>query len=210
MTNPFLTVANVRLIEQQVSKILGAKSSSKDPEVLNAVKGLAVAEIEEKLPHATEEILHAVRMISDRTDAELFIESLKRYTIPFKAISEKGLQKLFRKDKKLKLPKLELIDWYSLSYLSWLDSGTHRQYIVIEKDGAFMALRGISQPQYATKGICAICHQHGAVHLFTATVKGSADMYTSYSNYICDDVATCNMHVTDHAALEAFVARNLV
>ena len=210
MTNPFLTVANVRLIEQQVKKILSAKSSSKDPEVLNAVKGLAVAEIKEKLPNATAEILHAISNISDRTDAELFKESLKRYTIPFKTISEKGLQKLFRKDKKLKLPKLEMVDWHSISYLSWLDSGTQRQYIVIEKDGAFVALRGVSQPQYATKGICAICNQHGAVHLFTATVKGNADMYTSYSNYICDDVETCNAHVTDYEKLEAFVARNLV
>ncbi len=210
MINPILTVANVRLIEQQVNKILNSKSLSKDPEILSAVKGIAVAELKEKLPVATEEILRAVTQISDRTDAELFIESLKIYTIPFKAISEKGLQKLFRKDKKLKLPKLETIDWHGISYLSWADQGTHRQYIVIEKDGTFIALRGISQPQYYTKGICAICNQHGPVHLFTATVKGNEDRYTSYSNYICDDPEKCNAHVTDYKVLEDFVARNLV
>lgn len=209
MTTPFLTVANVRFIAQQVNKLLNARINSKDQDVVRAVKDIAIAEIREHIT-TDEAILTAVGNIQDRIDADLFLDSLKAYTIPFKAVSEKGLQKLFRKDKKLKLPHLESIDWQSISYLSWRDPGTHRQYIVIDEDGQFKALRGVTDPQHATKGICAICQQHTNVHLFTATVKRNADSFTSYSNYICDDVEKCNAKLTDYEKLVSFIDRNLV
>ena len=210
MTIPFLTVSDVRLIEKQVKKILQAKSSSKDQTIVDTVRGLAVTELSDKLSVADESVIREVENVSDSMSAELFLNSLKTYTIPFKAISDKGLQKLFKKDKKLKLPNLELIDWQAISYLSWLDKGTNRQYIVLEKEGQYSALRGIADSQSYIKGICSICNQHSAVHLFTATVKGNADAYTSYSNYICNDVNACNENVSDYGKLEEFVARNLV
>ena len=64
--------------------------------------------------------------------------------------------------------------------------------------------------QKPIKGVCAICNQHSDVHLFTATVKGQADAYTSYSNYICDNVESCNSNVSNYTKLEAFVARNII
>ena len=209
MTTPFLTVADVRLIAQQVYKIVNARASSQDKDVLQAVQDMAETELRTRI-EAHEEIFRAVTNVKDRIDADLLIDSLKAYTIPFKAVSEKGLQKLFKKDKKLKLPKLADIDWRTLSYLSWRDAGTHRQYIVIERDGNFTALRGMTDPQHATKGICAICQQQTDVHLFTATVKRTADHFTSYSNYICDDTDTCNAKLTGYTQLETFVARNLM
>ena len=209
MTTPFLTVANVRFIAQQVYKIVNARASSQDKDVLQAVQDMAVAELRAHI-EADEEIFRAVANVKDRIDADLFMDSLKAYTIPFKAVSEKGLQKLFKKDKKLKLPKLADIDWRTLSYLSWRDAGTHRQYIVIERQGQFTALRGVTDPQHVTKGICAICQQQTDVHLFTATVKHTGDHFTSYSNYICDDVEKCNAKLTDYTQLETFVERNLV
>lgn len=209
MTAPFLTVADVRLIEHQVKKILRAKSSSSDVKIVNTVRGLAIAELRENLSTVNEDILKEVELVEDAINAELFFHSLKAYTIPFKAISEKGLQKLFKKDKKLKLPKLDVIDWQTISYLSWLDKGTNRQYIVLENEGDYTALRGVYEASTSTKGICAICNQHSSVHLFTATVKGNGDHYTSYSNYICEDVLACNSNVSDYAKLEQFVSRNL-
>ncbi|MGN7479509.1 FusB/FusC family EF-G-binding protein [Solibacillus silvestris] len=210
MTAPFLTVADVRLIEQQVNKILRAKLTSTDQKIVTAVRGLAITELKDRLTHVNEDIIKEVEIVEDSIGAELFVQSLKSYTIPFKPVSDKGLQKLFKKDKKLKLPKLETVDWQEISYLSWLDKGTNRQYIVLEKEGEYTALRGVVEAHTPIKGICAICNHHSAVHLFTATVKGNGDNYTSYSNYICEDVQLCNKNVSDYAKLEDFVARNLV
>lgn len=209
MQSPFMTVADVRLIEKQVQKIIHAKSISKDQKVIDTVRSLAVSELHEGLTIVDENIIHEVEQVEDRISADLFINSLKMYTIPFKLISHKGLQSLFKKDKKLKLPNLDTVDWQGISYLSWIDKGTNRQYIVIENNGEYTALRGVADMQNHTKGICAICNQHGAIHMFTATVKGHTDAYKSYSNYICDDVNSCNAKISDYAKLEQFVERNL-
>lgn len=210
MTAPFLTVVDLRLIEQQVNKILKAKLASNDKKIVAAVRELAITELREKLTHVNEDIIKEAETIEDTIGADLFFRNLKSYTIPFKSISEQGLQKLFKKDKKLKLPKLEMIDWQAISYLSWVDKGTNRQYIVLEKEGQYTALRGVVDAHNPIKGVCSICNQHSSVHLFTATVKGNGDNYTSYSNYICDDSQLCNQKVSDYEKLQDFVARNLI
>lgn len=210
MTAPFLTVVDLRLIEQQVNKILKAKLASNDKKIVAAVRELAITELREKLTHVNEDIIKEVETVEDTIGADLLFQSLKSYTIPFKSISEQGLQKLFKKDKKLKLPKLEVIDWQAISYLSWVDKGTNRQYIVLEKEGQYKALRGVVDAHNPIKGVCSICNQHSSVHLFTATVKGNGDNYTSYSNYICDDSQLCNQKVSDYEKLQDFVARNLI
>lgn len=210
MTTPFLTVADVRLIQQQVTKILRAKSSSSDSKIVSTVRGLAIGELRESLITVDEATLKEVEIIEDSMSAQLFIQGLKASIIPFKVISEKGLQKLFKKDKKLKLPKLDLVDWQGISYLSWLDKGTNRQYTVLEKEGEYTALRGVYEAPTPIKGICAICNHHSSLHLFTATVKGNGDNYTSYSNYICADATICNTNVSNYTKLSEFVARNLV
>ncbi|AMO87266.1 Fibronectin-binding protein (FBP) [Solibacillus isronensis B3W22] len=210
MTAPFLTVVDLRLIEQQLNKILKAKLTSNDQKIVATVRELAITELRERLTHVDEDIIKEVETIEDTIGAELFFQSLKSYTIPFKSISEQGLQKLFKKDKKLKLPKLETIDWQAISYLSWLDKGTNRQYIVLEKEGEYTALRGVVDAHNPIKGVCSICNQHSVVHLFTATVKGNGDNYTSYSNYICNDSQLCNQRVSDYDKLQEFVARNLI
>lgn len=208
---PFLTVAEVRLIEQQLMKIVNAKASSKDANILSTVRELAIATLNEKLPlgEDKEMLLKAAEAVEDRLDVTLFLENLHVYTIPFKAISEKGIEKLFKKEKKLKMPKLDEVNWKGISYLSWQDIGTHRQYMIIEREGQFTGLKGTVSGTN-TKGICAICNEHSDVHLFTAKVKGQADAYKAYSQYICDDVEKCNHRVKDYERLVQFVENNLV
>lgn len=208
---PFLTVAEVRLIEQQLMKIVNAKASSKDANILATVRELAMATLNEKLPlgEDKETLLKAAEAVEDRLDVTLFLENLHVYTIPFKAISEKGIEKLFKKEKKLKMPKLDEVNWKGISYLSWQDIGTHRQYMIIEREGQFTGLKGTVSGTNA-KGICAICNEHSDVHLFTAKVKGQADAYKSYTQYICDDAEKCNHRVKDYERLVQFVENNLV
>ncbi|WP_342558407.1 FusB/FusC family EF-G-binding protein [Metasolibacillus sp. FSL K6-0083] len=211
MMTPFLTVAEVRLIEQQLVKIVNAKASSKDMNILSTVRELAIVALNEKMPFVEnqETLRKAIETVDDRLDVTLFIENLQIYTIPFKQISEQDIEKLFKKEKKLKMPNLSKIDWRGISYLSWQDSGTHRQYIIIEHENDFIGLRGtISDAN--TKGVCAICNEHSNVHLFTAKVKGQADAYKSYSQYICADAAYCNRHLKDYKKLIQFVESNLV
>ncbi|MCT6817559.1 MAG: elongation factor G-binding protein, partial [Lysinibacillus fusiformis] len=52
---PFLTVANYHLLEQQLSKILHALTTTQDKSVILAVRGLVETEITTKLELSIEE-----------------------------------------------------------------------------------------------------------------------------------------------------------
>ncbi len=206
---PFLTVANYHLLEQQMNKILHTLSTTKDKNVILAVRGLVDSEITTKLSLSTVEVklIEPLFAVTDRAQGEAFLEQLKPYVIPFKPVTVNTLKSLFKKEKKLKLPKLEEMDFQQICYLAWDDPGTHRKYVVIEQDEQLKAIKGI----FANKtisGVCAICNRHSDVGLFTTSVKGQVvGTFTNFSNYICADSQTCNKHVSDMDRTHAFFER---
>ena len=108
-----------------------------------------------------------------------------------------------------------MIGKQSAIYHGWIKEQIKCDYkinecIVLEKEGEYTALRGVVDAHNPIKGVCSICNQHSVVHLFTATVKGNGDNYTSYSNYICNDSQLCNQRVSNYDKLQEFVARNLI
>lgn len=205
----FLTVANYHLLEQQMNKILQTLATTKDKNVILAVRGIVDSEITAKLALSAEEaqLLEQLFNVRDRAQGEEYLEQLKSYVLPFKAVTTSTLKNLFKKEKKLKLPKLEEIDFQQICYLAWDDPGTHRKYVVIEQNEQLKAIKGTFSNE-TIKGICAICNRLSDVALFTTSVKGQVvGTFTNYSNYICADSQKCNQHVTDLEKTKAFFER---
>lgn len=205
----FLSVANFHLIEQQLNKLLNAYTTTKDKNVLQAVKGLVENEIFNTIDPSEEQtkLIEPLYTITERQQGDSFLQSLKPYVIPFYQISTAELKKLFRKEKKLKLPNLEDLDFQHICYLNWDDTQTHRKYIVIEDEGNLKALKGTMSTK-VTKGVCSLCNHHGEVSLFTTKTKGqTAETFTKYSNYICINGEQCNHNISDHAKLLEFFTR---
>ncbi|MGG2080716.1 FusB/FusC family EF-G-binding protein [Lysinibacillus pakistanensis] len=206
---PFLTVANYHLLEQQMNKILQTLATTKDKNVILAVRGIVDSEITTKLVLSVEEaqLIEQLFNVTDRVQGEAYLEQLKPYVIPFKAVTPSILKSLFKKEKKLKLPNLEEIDLQQICYFTWDDYGTHRKYVVIEKDEQFKAIKGTISNE-TIKGICSICNRHADVHLFTTSVKGrEIGTFTNHSNYICVDSQQCNQHITDLEKTKSFFER---
>ncbi|MGE7951231.1 FusB/FusC family EF-G-binding protein [Lysinibacillus xylanilyticus] len=206
---PFLTVANFNLLEQQMNKIIKTLATTKDKDVILAVHGIVESEITAKvaLSAADGQLIEQLFDVKDRAQGEAYLEQLKPYVIPFKALTASTLKSLFKKEKKLKLPKLEDMNFQQICYLAWDDLGTHRKYVVIEQDEQLKAIKGIFSND-TIKGICAICNHHSDVGLFTTSVKGQVvGTFTNYSNYICADSQQCNQHVTDIEKTKAFFER---
>lgn len=207
----FLTVADERFITRLVNKLLNARTSSKDKDVIAAVKGLIETELTEHLSDRpeTKQIITQVLEIEDRTHADLFLHALKAYVIPFHPPRAEDLKKLFKKEKRLRLPKLDAYDWKTVTYLSWKDQGTHRQYFVTQQDGNWKTLQGITQTN-TVQGVCRICRHHTLVNLFTATVKRKTeDAFTSYSHYICENPSVCNSNLDNEQQIFSFIEENL-
>ncbi|MFJ8103073.1 FusB/FusC family EF-G-binding protein [Lysinibacillus sp. NPDC096212] len=206
---PFLTVANYHLLEQQMNKIIRTLATTKDKDVILAVHGIIENEITAKLALSAEEaeLIEQLFEVTNRAQGDEYIERLKPYVIPFKAVTANTLKSLFKKEKKLKLPKLEEMDFQEICYLAWDDPGTHRKYVLLEQDEKFKSIKGTFSND-TIRGICAICNRHSDVGLFTTSVKGqTVGTFTNYSNYICADSQTCNRHVTDIEKTREFFDR---
>lgn len=204
---PFLTVANFHLIEQQIDKILNAYATTKDKGVILAVKGLVETELTTQLPNlqAQTDFIEQLLTISDRAQADKYLENIQAYVIPFKKVTESNLSNLFKKEKRLKLPKLHHIDFYRTVYLTWDDLGNHRKYIVLEQEGKLKGFKGTFDTNIL-KGVCNICRHHSDVSLFTTSVKGKTPgTFTKYSNYICTDSQRCNQNITSSQSVLNFL-----
>ncbi|MFJ5766705.1 FusB/FusC family EF-G-binding protein [Lysinibacillus sp. NPDC093210] len=196
---PFLTVANYNLLSQQMNKILLTLATSKDTNVIQTVRGLVEKEISENVVMTTSEaqLIEPIYSVTERAAGESYLQDLKSYVIPFKPLTASTIKSLFKKEKKLKLPNLERLDFQQICYFAWDDPGTHRKYVILEQDDKLKAIKG-TFANNTVRGICAICNRHADVGLFTTSIKGNVvGTYTNHSNYICADSDTCNQHVTN-------------
>lgn len=209
LIQPFLTVANYNLLGQQMNKILQTIATSKDTNVIQTVRGLVQTEISDNIVMTTSEaqLIEPIYTVTERAAGEAYLHDLKTYVIPFKPITSSTIKSLFKKEKKLKLPNLERLDFQQICYFAWDDPGTHRKYVILEQDAKLKAIKGIFANN-TVRGICAICNRHSDVGLFTTSIKGNVvGTYTNHSNYICADSETCNQHVTDMDKTIAFFER---
>ncbi|WP_456272721.1 FusB/FusC family EF-G-binding protein [Bacillus sp. AK031] len=123
---PFIRNDQFNYIKVQTKNLVNGHSSASDPGVLKAVKAMVkenVTGLFSGLSPAQSDLLDPVDMIKDKQDAEVFLAQLKPFVIPFRRISEKTLEKLFPKVKKLKLPDLANMDFREITYLGWNDIG---------------------------------------------------------------------------------------
>ena len=59
-----------------------------------------------------------------------------------------------------------------LSYLSWIDKGSSRKFIIAKNDkNKFVGLQGTFQ-SLNKKSICSLCHGHEEVGMFLVEIKG--------------------------------------
>ncbi|MDI7742768.1 FusB/FusC family EF-G-binding protein [Lysinibacillus fusiformis] len=196
----FMTPEQFQFVKKQAKKIVNTYTTSNDQKVIQAIQALVQEEINSKLTFQDIEqqlVLQPIFDIKSKDQLEQFLAGIKQYVEPFKQPSEAELKKLFPKDKKLKLPKLETFDWQETSYLSWFDAGTNRKYIVYREDGALKGVRGTFSNS-AKNGICTVCNQHAKVGMLLVSKKGTdLGTYTKRGNYICEDSKSCNEALSD-------------
>lgn len=205
----FIRNDQFNFIKDQARVLVTGQATGNDKEVLDVLRHLAQEKVFKLFPDLTAEqqaVLTPLAAVKETADAEIYLEQLIPYLIPFKTVSEQSLKKMFPKVKKLKGPKLDAIDYKKLSYLSWIES-SNLMYMVIEKDGRLDGIQG-SFTRSGKKGICSICNRHSEVGLFTAKTKGSGqDTFIKRGNYVCQSNENCNSNIETLDRLYDFVER---
>jgi hypothetical protein len=205
---PFIRNDQYNFIKRQAQGLINGHASSNDANVLKALKSLTQEKVYRLFDEPTEEqreLLQPIMEIRNKEQADEFLSTLTPFRLPFTKVTEQAAKKLFPKVKKLKVPKLEKIDFTGISYLSWNDSGTNRKYIIIEQGAKLQGYYGNFKSSNK-KGMCSICNTFEELGLFTAEIKGSTmDAYIKRGNYICYDSTKCNENLTQLKNLENFI-----
>jgi Elongation factor G-binding protein, N-terminal/FBP C-terminal treble-clef zinc-finger len=211
VNKPFIRNHQYNLIKKQAGLLQHACNNGADPKVVEAVEYSVQSKILEAFPEATEsqkEMLEQVVNLRKSEEFQHYLHSLEPYLEEFSQVTGKQITKLFPKNKKLKTPDLQAIDFRKLSYLGWNDIATQKLFLVYHLNGQLAGIQGRYTP--ANKGVCFLCKGIGDVALFSAVTKSkpanaSPDYYKAIGNYMCVDSHACNQKITDVAVLERYL-----
>ncbi|MDM5317264.1 FusB/FusC family EF-G-binding protein [Fictibacillus sp. b24] len=211
MNSPFIRNHQYNLIKKQIGQLQHACSNGADPKVIEAVEASVQSKILEAFPGISEsqkEVVDKVLNLRKTEDSQHYLNSLEPYLKEFTPVSGKQINKLFPKNKKLKMPNIDVIDFRLISYLGWVDIATNKLFLVYYLNGQLVGIQGRFTP--ANKGICFLCNGIGDVALFSAITKSkpanaSPDYYKAIGNYLCVDSQACNKRITEMTTLENFL-----
>ncbi|MFD0771336.1 FusB/FusC family EF-G-binding protein [Bacillus sp. CGMCC 1.60114] len=206
----FIRSDQYNFIKSQAYILVNGHATANDRGVIAALKSLAI----EKVLHAFEnltdeqkELIDMILTVENKEGAESFLFKLTPYVIPFQEVTQQTLKKLFPKAKKLKLPAMEEINMKETSYLSWIDKGTNRKFIITRNNNKLVGIQGTFQ-SINKKGICALCHRHEELGMFLVEIKGDVQgTFVKKGNYICQDSIVCNQNMTSLDKLYDFIER---
>ncbi|MCJ8013482.1 FusB/FusC family EF-G-binding protein [Paenibacillus sp. KQZ6P-2] len=207
MSTPFIRNHQYNIIKKQAEFLQKTLRTVADRSVLETVRYRAATNIIEAFPYLTEDqqqMLEQISSFETAYDFQRYLSGLEPYLEPFPPITLKQIQKLFPKNKKLKVPDLQSIDFRYVTYLSWVDIATNKLYIVYPFEGQFIGIEGRITPTYK-KGYCLFCNRHQELAFFTVRTKASLDNYSSIGQYVCMENHGCNQSITDTGSLEKFI-----
>ncbi|MGG1878792.1 FusB/FusC family EF-G-binding protein [Paenibacillus cisolokensis] len=210
MSTPFIRNHQYNVIKKQSEFLLKTLRSVADRGVLETVRYSAVTNIMAAFPAVTEEqrrMLESILACETAYDFQSYLSGFERYLEPFPAITERQIQKLFPKSKKLKIPDLLSVDFRYITYLSWVDIATSRLFIVYPLEGQFVGIEGRITPTNK-KGYCMFCNRHQELAFFSVRTKPShpsPDNISAIGQYVCMDNQACNQSITDTEQLEKFI-----
>ncbi|AYB43161.1 FusB/FusC family EF-G-binding protein [Paenibacillus lautus] len=210
MSTTFIRNHQFNVIKKQSEFLLKTLRTVADRRVLETVRFSSVANIMDAFPSLTEDqkrMLGEVSTFERAEDFERYLNDLEPYLEPFPTITPKQIQKLFPKNKKLKLPDLTSVDFRYVTYLGWVDIASNRLFIVYPFEGRFIGIEGRITPTNK-KGYCLFCNRHQELALFSVKTKpsgASADNLSAISHYVCLESQGCNHSITDTTALEKFI-----
>ncbi|EES72926.1 Fibronectin-binding protein (FBP) [Paenibacillus sp. oral taxon 786 str. D14] len=210
MCTPFIRNHQYNVIKKQAEFLQKTLRTVADRSVLETVRFSAVTNIVEAFLTLTEEqkqMLGQIATFETAYEFQRYLGALEQYLEPFPPITVKQIEKLFPKNKKLKVPDLAAIDFRYVTYLSWVDIATNKLYIVYPYEGRFIGIEGRITPTNK-KGYCLFCNRHQELAFFSVKTKSahaSPDNFSMYGNYVCLENRDCNHSITDTGALERFL-----
>lgn len=144
--------------------------------------------------------------ITDPLQIEKYLDTLDPYVYGMPTISTSQINKLFKKEKKLKLPSIT--DTKKV-YLGWIDESTKKLFLAYHLDGKPIGM-SCRLPNAKSNNVnkCTFCNHVGKddeVAFVSPVCKSSSSdsgAYRSIGFYMCLDSEKCNERITSVQNLE--------
>ncbi|EGT3616010.1 elongation factor G-binding protein [Clostridium perfringens] len=207
---PFIKKQDFNFIKKCTEDLHGTLRNCVDPNIIETNKAYINEKIINRFSDLSDEEkdLIDINKITDPLHIDKYLEDLNEYVYGMSAIKSTQLTKLFRKEKKLKIPDLDFENSKKV-YLGWIDEGSRKLFLAYNLDGKLTGM-SCKIPSYNSSNnhICTLCNHIGndtEVAFVSAVCKTSnpeQGTYRSIGFDICLDSEKCNERITSTDKLE--------
>lgn len=204
----FIKKHDFNYIVQCMNDLNSTLRNCTDPNIVNVNRSYIQDKILNRFENLSPEQkgLLDITKIDDPLYIDAYIKKLDQYTYGMDAITNPQISKLFKKEKKLKLPSQELLDSKKV-YLGWIDEGTQKMLIAYKMNNKLLGMT-CRLTDLNTNCSCALCNNRGddkdpVVYVSSlCKTKGGIDNYKSIGFNICLDSRKCNERITSTDKIE--------
>lgn len=209
----FIKKHEFNYIKKCLSDLDSAFKNCLDANVIIADKAYIQNKIWSKFDYLSPEQIELldISKITSSISIESFSKGLEQYVYGASNITNAQINRIFKKEKKIKLPRATAQD-SKLVYLGWIDESIRKLFIVYNLDGKLvgMACRLLNTTTNSSH-ICSLCNHVGPekevafVSPVCKTPSYNSDAYRSIGFHICLDSAKCNERITSVEKLESLL-----
>lgn len=207
---PFIKKEDFNFIRKCTTDLHGTLRNCVDPNIIETNKAYINEKILNRFTDLSNEErdLIDINKITDPLHIDKYLEDLSEYVYGMAPIKSTQLTKLFRKEKKLKIPNLDFENSKKV-YLGWIDEGSRKLFLAYNMNGKLLGML-CKIPSYNSSNnhICTLCNYIGndtEVAFVSAICKTSnpeQGTYRSIGFDICLDSEKCNERITSTDKLE--------
>lgn len=211
--NAFIKKHEYNYIRKCLSDLNNAFRSSVDTNIIKATKAYIYEKILNIFTDLSDEEkdLLDITKINDPLFIDKYLTNLNEYVYGMPNITNAQISKLFKKEKKLKLPSPNIQESKNV-YLGWIDESIRKLFVAYNMNGTLvgMACR-ITNHSSNNTHMCALCNRIGRdnevafVSPMCKTDNTGEGAYKSIGFNICLDSEKCNDRIVSIEKLEGIL-----
>lgn len=211
--NPFIKKQEFNYINKCLTDLNSTFRNCSDKNIVEASKAYIQDKIYKYFNSLTEEQINILNIdnITESLHIDSFISYLDNYVYGMESISSIQISKVFKKEKKLKMPKVDF-NSSKLVYLSWIDESIRKLLVIYSLNNKLMGMAcRLSKTNSNNTNICTLCNHIGKndeIAFVSPICKVSSknpDAYKSIGFHICLDSEACNNRITSTDKLESLL-----
>lgn len=209
----FIKKHEYNYIRKRLYDLNNAFKSCVDIDVIEATKAYKQQQILNIFTNLSEEEkeLLDISKLTTLLHIDKYLEDLNEYVYGMPSITNAQINRLFKKEKKLKLPSLTAQDSKNV-YLGWIDESIRKLFVAYNMNGKLigMACR-ITTSASNNSHLCVLCNHVGRenevafVSPMCKTSNAGEGAYKSIGFDICLDSKKCNERIAAIDNLEKFL-----